>query len=102
MRANSDPSAFNTRLMYWTYRVTGVFANCQMPWPGVLGLVGVAEGELATNSEPSVSMTEPCVVNVASPGISAIGGVDVGGVVGVKVNCHDPAKLGVAATADMG
>jgi hypothetical protein len=39
-------------------------------------------------------------VNVASPAISTTGGV--GGVVGVKVNCHDPARLGVAADADMG
>ncbi|HXM41042.1 MAG TPA: hypothetical protein VN924_07305 [Bryobacteraceae bacterium] len=48
---------------------------CQMPWPGVLALTGVAEGGFGTNSEPSVSIAEPSVVNVASPGISTTGGV---------------------------
>jgi hypothetical protein len=67
-----------------------------MPWPGVADL-STAEDEEGANSEPSVSITEPSEVNVARPGISAAAVV---GVVGVKVNCHDPVKDGVAA--DMG
>ncbi|HUE04706.1 MAG TPA: hypothetical protein VMR62_34460 [Bryobacteraceae bacterium] len=34
-----------------------VLANCQMPWPGVLALIGVVEFGLGTNSVPSVSIT---------------------------------------------
>jgi hypothetical protein len=71
-----------------------------MPWPGVLGLIAAAvEDGIDANSDPSVSITEPSVVNVARPGIGTTVGVDA---VGVRVNCHDPAKDGVVAAADRG
>lgn len=79
-----------------------------MPWPGLLALptVTVEDGTVA-NSDPSVSITEPSAVNVAKPGIPPAKGVgvDVTAVTGigvtpvVKVNCHEPAKDGVAADA---
>jgi hypothetical protein len=73
-----------------------------MPWPGVPTVeTGVVEAGLIANSEPSVSMTEPSEVNVARPGIGTTG-VPVCGKMGVKVNCHDPVKPGVAAAADVG
>jgi hypothetical protein len=98
-RPSREPSGFNTRLIYWTSRVAGVLAGCQMPWPGVLGLTAAVEDGIGANSDPSVSITEPSVVNVARPGIGTAGVDDA---MGVKVNCHDPANDSVVAAAHRG
>lgn len=69
-----------------------MLARCR--WRGVAALTAAIEDGMGANSDPSVSLTNPSVVNVASPGISKAGGVAVGGSVAVNVNWHDPRRRG--------
>jgi hypothetical protein len=66
--ANSDPSSVQHQADVFNVKRAGCGPICQMPWPGVRALMGVVDG-LGTNSEPSVSIAEPSVVNVTRPGI---------------------------------